>query len=234
MLTLLLLLIPISLVDTASGLPFFIVPLIVLLGSDAPYFGSACYMTGIFLSYTAMGFVAVFGLDQLFDLINQQFHRVLTDPHTIELILQIIIGCALVVVGNRAKTPRDRTIDTEVSSLSPGRALALGGGLTITGMPAAVPYLAAIDQILKADIGSLQMANALVFYNLVFLAPFILLVALRFVFPNQALAILGKVNTIFTTWGGWVIGISLILLGVILVVDGIGFFFGKPLIPVGT
>jgi len=32
----------------------------------------------------------------------------------------------------------------------------------------------------------------------------------------------------------WVIGISLILLGVILVVDGIGFFFGKPLIPVGT
>jgi len=77
------------------------------------------------------------------------------------------------------------------------------------------------------------MANALVFYNLVFLAPFILLVALRFVFPNQALAILGKVNTIFTTWGGWVIGVSMIVLGVILVGDGIGFFFGKPLIPVG-
>ncbi len=103
MFTLLLLLIPISLVDTVSGLPFFIVPLMVLLGADAPYFNSACYLTGIFLSYTAVGFLAVFGLDQLFDLINQQFQRVLTDPHTIELILQIIIGFALMVVGNLAK-----------------------------------------------------------------------------------------------------------------------------------
>ena len=181
-----------------------------------------------------MGFVAVFGLDQIFDLINQQFHRVLTDPHTIELLLQIIIGFALVVVGARAKKPRDRTTETEAGLLSPGRALALGGGLTIAALPAAVPYLAAIDQILKADIGTLQMANALAFYNLVFLAPFILMVAVRFLFPRQALSILGQVNTIFTTWGGWVIGVSMIVLGVILVGDGIGFFFGTPLIPLGT
>ena len=120
MFTLLLLPIPICLLDTASSLPFFIVPLIVLLGSDAPYFSSACYLTGIFLSYTAVGFVAVFGLNQLFDLINQQFHRVLTDPHTIELILQIIVGLALMVVGNRGKTPPDRTTEKEVGLLSPG------------------------------------------------------------------------------------------------------------------
>jgi cytochrome c biogenesis protein CcdA len=129
--------------------------------------------------------------------------------------------------ARRAKEKADR-----LESVTPAQAFTAAAGLTIVGMPGAVPYLGAIDQVLKADLSVLSSVAALVFYNIVFVLPLVVLVNIRQLFPQQADRLFGLIGRLAESWGKRVIMALLIVLGLALIIDGIGWFFGYPLIPV--
>lgn len=155
-------------------------------------------------------------------------------PKTAELIIQLLIGGALVGFGWRLRAPRQadaRPTDSH-GAASPGRALALGAGLTIVGIPGAFPYLGAIDLILRADLGPAASGFALIFYNIVFVLPLTALLIVRVLLPEKSEAIFRRVAELAERWGQQLVVAALAIVGFVLLADAVGWFLGFPLLPV--
>jgi len=101
----------------------------------------------------------------------------------------------------------------------------------IVGMPGALPYFAALDQILRADVSSSGAVLALLWYNAIFLLPLVLVPVLRLVLGARSQPFFDTVSRFSEVWGRRLIAAVLLLLGGLLVVDGMGWFLGRPLFP---
>ena len=230
---LVLVLTPIALVDSTSIIPLCIVALIVLLDGPSPLFRSTALLAGIFVTYLVCGLLVLFGLQSVFNAINAYALKVWQDPNTEELLFQILIGLVLLVLGLRIARARKKQTGQKAPAAMTGRqAFLAGAGMTIVGLPGAVPYLAAIDLILRSELTAGQEVMALVVYNIVFVAPLAAIVALGLVLGERSQRILQSIRVFFDRWGLRLIVGLMLLLGALLITDGIGWFLGTPLIPV--
>jgi cytochrome c biogenesis factor len=169
----------------------------------------------------------------MFDQINVYLTQIWKHPDTLDLITQIIIGVILLVFGFRRPRARDSRGDSGISeSITPPKAFIIAAGLVIIGIPGAIPYLAAIDMLLRADLSGFEVVLALLYYNVLFILPLAVLVFIRVLFPNQSERIFDFTKDLIAKWGRRVIVTLLVILGLVMVVDGIGWFLGIPLIPV--
>ncbi len=234
MISLLLVLAGIALVDATSIVPIGIVPLAALLGGPRPVLGAVAFLAGIFAVYLLCGVVILLGLNVLVDAIGPTFARLWNEPLAVELAIQIVLGVVLVVFGWRLARRRGERAATEPAGpVAPGRAFSLGAVLTLVGMPGAVPYFGAIDQVLRADLSPTGTATALVVYNVVFLVPLASLLLVRVAVPTRSEAIFAGVAAVAERGGRALIVALLALLGLVLAADGVGWFLGSPLLPVG-
>ena len=101
----------------------------------------------------------------------------------------------------------------------------------IVGMPGALPYFAALDQILRADASATGAVLALLWYNAVFLLPLVLVPVLSLVLGARSQPFFDAVSRFSEVWGRRLIAAALLLLGGLLVADGLGWFLGRPLFP---
>ena len=233
MVELLVILTPIGLLDSISMIPICIVIMVVLLAEPKPLVRPSALIVGIFVTYVASGLLILLGLQIVFDEISAYTLRLWKNPEAEELILQVLIGAVLCAFGVRIATARKRRTEKPAASDMTGiQALLAGAGLTIVGLPGAVPYFAAIDLILRTDVTLLQQMLALGYYNYVFVTPLVAIVALRLILGERSTGTLDAVKKFFDTWGQRLIVALLLILGVVLVLDGIGWFLGHPLIPV--
>jgi cytochrome c biogenesis protein CcdA len=221
---------PISLADSLSLVPLCIVPLAVLLAGRRPLFGSVSFLAGIVVPYYLFGVLLLLGIDPVFDRIHAALSK---DPDTLDLIVQIAIGIVLVIFGYRVATARRTRAAKKLSTdeMGPLQAFGIGFGFTLAGAWGAFPYFAAVDQILKADLTALPSLLALLWYNLVFVAPLAGLVVIGKLAGRRAEAILDAVRRFTEKLWPRVVVAVLVLLGVVLVADAIGWFFDRPLIP---
>jgi len=233
MMTIILILAPISLLDSTSIIPLSLLPLIILLSGRRPILGSGAFLAGIFTTYLICGILIALGLSSMFGQINTYVVQIWKHPHSLELILQIIIGIILLIFGIRRPRARESMGDSGVSeSITPPKAFIIASGLTIIGMVGALPYLAAIDLLLRADLTEFEMVLALFYYNVVYILPLAALVCIRVFLPHQSERIFDFIKDLIANWGRRVIATLLVILGLVMVVDGIGWFLGMPLIPV--
>ncbi len=233
MVELLVILTPIGLLDSVSMIPIAIVIMVVLLAGPKPLLRSSSLIVGIFVTYVVTGLLILLGLQSVFDEIGAYTQRLWKNPEAEELIFQVLIGTVLCAFGVRIATARKRRTEKPVASDMTGiQALVAGAGLTIVGLPGAVPYFAAIDLILRTDVTLPQRMLALGYYNFVFVTPLAAIVALRLILGERSTGILDAIKRFFDGWGQRLIVALLLILGVVLVVDGIGWFLGHPLIPV--
>ena len=231
--TLLFVLAAIGLLDSTSMVPICVIPLAVILGGSRPIAGAAGFLAGIFAVYAGAGFLLLVGFDALFDAVGPSLSRWWNQPNTPELILQIIVGGLMLGFAWRlAKSRQSRGRPDLPEAISPASAFVLGGGLTVVGLPGALPYFGAIDQILRADLSIVASVAALVFYNVVFLTPLATLLVVRLLFPAHSGAIFGRVASLAERWGRHLIVLILLGVGLVLVADGVGWFLGHPLLPV--
>jgi len=234
MLNLLYVLTPIALLDSTSITPLSIVPMALLLAGRRPYVTVSAFLLGLYVSYLVMALGFLFGLSQVFEQLNTWFTNKLQNPDALDLLLQIGIGLILIFFGARIATKRkQKTGQREAPApATPAKAFVFAVGLNVVGFPGAVPYFAAADQILRADLPSLQMLVAVVYYVTVFLTPLILLVVLKAALGRRGDQLLSRVKEFFDRWGSRIVAVLLLGLGLILVADGIGWFYGAPLLPV--
>ncbi len=226
---------PISLVDSLSVVPFSVVVLAVLLSGPKPYLSSVSFLLGTALSYFAAGVLIAVGLGAVVAQAADALVHWFKNPSALDYVLSVIIGFGLVVLGYRwAMARRKRAADKPVQTgMDPLQAFTLGAGATIAGLWGALPYFAAIDQILKADTSTWEAVVALAFYNLVFISISAALVIIRACVGSRADPIFEAVDRFFQVWGKRVLIVLMVLLGLVMVADGVGWLLGHPLIPVG-
>lgn len=227
-------LVVIAVLDSTSMVPIALVPLAAMLAGKHPYAGALALVAGIGLAYLLAGVVLLLGVSQLFDLLDAYFQRVWFQPNHLELILQIVIGAVLLVLAWRLVRARSDAAPPQPQVTGLAGAFSLGVLITLVGLPGAVPYVGAIDQILRADVDLAAAGLLLLAYNLAFLVPLLLLVGARAAFPKQSGKVLDVVGDILARWGTRAVIVLLSLLGAVMVIDGIGWLLGHPLIPVGA
>ncbi len=233
MATLLLILLFIGLLDSTSIAPICIVPLVAILGGRRPIRGTVGLLSGILAVNIPFGVLLLLGLDVITGAIGPSVARIWNQPDPGELVVQIIMGGLLLAFAWRLATRRAAQASSEANdALTPSRAFALGAVLTVVGFPGAVPYLGAIDQILRADAGVALAGVSLIFYNVVFVLPLASLLAVRLIFPTHSEAVCSWVAGFAARRGRQLMALMLLMLGVVLVSDGVGWLFGHPLLPI--
>jgi hypothetical protein len=232
MLALLLVLAPISLLDSVSMIPLAVVPLSIALATRRPLLVAGGFLSGIFVVYLAGGLLFLLGVGALFEALAPKLARWYHQPNTLELILQIVVG--LVMLGffwKLANTRQDRPDKRPDDDVGPGQAFVFGAGLTLVGLPGAFPYIGAVDQILRADVGPSRAVLAVLFYSVVFLVPLGTLLVIRLVLRERAEPIFAWVVSFTERWGRRLVLVILVVVGAVLVADAVGWFLGKPLLP---
>lgn len=229
-------LVSIALIDSTSITPLALVPLATILGGKHPYGTSFAFLAGLFVSYLVMALGFLFGLSAVLMRVNTWVSYRWNNPEPADFGFQILVGLVMLVFGLRiAEKRKEKSGGREVpSDVTPASAFWFGCILNVVGFPGALPYFAAADRIVQADLPALEASLAVTFYVVVFLLPLTAIVVLRAVLGSRMDAVMQSIRGFFDTWGKRLIMVLLILLGLILVVDGVVYFLrGNPLVPVG-
>lgn len=232
MLELLAVLNSIALLNSVMNLPGGIIGIIASLGARKPILTAIAFIAGQFLPHFAFGVLLVFGVDTAFDQVNVWLQDTWRDPNLLLVLLQLAIGGAMVLFGYRlSRATQDRADSAPSMPMTPVRAFSVAAGFTITKLPGALLYFAAIDQILQVDPTVLGVMTALLYFNFIFLLPLVSIVVARQLFGTRADPILAVVSRFFKRRGKQLMFFGFLGLGVVLAVDAAGWFLGFPLLP---
>jgi len=222
---------PIALINSMSILPSGIAGVVTSLRTPKPNLTASAFIAGKFVPRLAFGLLLVIGLDTAVDRVNVWMQDMWRDPVVLLVVLQLVIGGAMVVFGYRLSNARQQRSDYASSMpMTPVRAFSIAASVAIIGLPGALLYFAAIDQILRADSTVLGIMIALLYYNLICLLPLKLIVLARPLLGTRSDPIFAAVSRFFDRWGKRLMFFGLLGLGVVLVVDAVGWFIGFPLL----
>jgi hypothetical protein len=229
MITLIFILIAIALVDSTSMIPISLLPLATILGGKHPIAGGLFFIFGIFLVYSLSGMLLLFFFNQAFEVISPSISRWWNQPNTAELIFQLIIGVALLIYAwKQYRRPQIPMKNYSTESISPTLAFTYGASLTVIGVPGAIPYFGAIEQIIRADLNYIASISTLIIYNIVFVAPFFALILIRMLAPNQSEYVFGSISLMFKRLSKPAIVSCFVILGTLLAADSISWLLGYP------
>lgn len=232
MTTLLAVLTPIALINSLSTLPPSIAGVVASLGSRQPYLTAVAFIAGKFLPLFLFGLLLAIGLDTAFDQLKVRAQGAWRDPGVLLVSLQFIIGAAMVVLAYQLSRTVSRPPDREAATqMTPIRVFSFVAGATLIGLPGAIFYFAAIDQILRADLTAAEIVKAILFYNVIYLSPLILIVLSRRLFGTRADPLFNAMTRFFERWGKRAVIFGMFALGSVLVADAVGWFIGFPVLP---
>ena len=216
-------LLPILLVDVLNPVLFAV--LVMAAGSSRPVSNSLAILAGHTLAYLVAGIGVSFGLDQVADR--------LANPQRIDFVISGLLGLVLLWMAIPMKKSGAPSAPEPEWEMTPVKCLGFGALVNFVGMPFAVPYFAAVGQILKADLSTLQSFATLVVYNIAYALPFLAVPLLVAIVGDTAKPLLEKINTYLTRAADFVMPWLFALLGLALVADTVAFFWrGEGLIQV--
>lgn len=186
-------------------------------GADRPVINSSAILLGHTVAYFAAGILIALALERV-------THR-LANPQSIDFVVALLVGVLLVSVAVLSARRKPEGGPAEPSSaLTPLKAFGVGAVVNFVGIPFALPYLAALDQILKADLTVTQAVLMVAAYNLLYALPFAAIPVLVVLLGARSRDVLKRVNAMVDRASGYILPPLLGLVGVALVVDAITFF----------
>tara|TARA_R110002111_G_scaffold256979_3_gene324692 strand:+ start:16892 stop:17557 length:666 start_codon:yes stop_codon:yes gene_type:complete len=207
-------LIPILIADLVN--PVLFAFLVYAAGTNRPVVNSCAVLLGHTLAYYGAGLVIAIGIEQISE------H--LSNPQQIDYIIGCVIGLILLWVGYLS-WEKEKTEQAEESrTLTPLMAVGLGAVVSFMGMPFALPYFAALDQILKADLTPLTALSVLAGYNVLYALPFALVPVLCATSGQKSQQTLRKINEWLERVSNFLMPILLTLVGLALIVDSLIYF----------
>jgi hypothetical protein len=233
MIELLAILFPIALINSVWILPYGILGVVSSLATPRPTLTASAFIAGIFLPHFLFGLLLAIGVDTAIEQATAWLQETWRDRDLLLVLLQLVIGVVMVLFGYRLSytEPSPPPGDASNIQMSPLRAFSVSAGFTTVKLPGGLLYFAAIEQILRADPPVSAIVKGLLFYNLVYLSPLILTVFARHALGIRVDRLLANVSEFLGEWGKRLVFFGMLGLGVILVVDAVGWFFGAPLLP---
>jgi len=222
----------IALLDSVSMITVTTVPILAMMSSQRPVQATMTFIVSTFIVYYACGILVFMGLDGLFDAIGYRLEQWWTHPDATDLIFELAIGLLMIVIAFAMMQPDKKSPKRQPKSMSPVGVFAFAAVLVVVGMPGAVPYFAAIDMMLRADLSDVAAAWALFYYSAIFVLPLVAIVVVRVALGDRSKPIFAAVNRFLEHWGKRVVIIVLLLLGMVLLADSIGWLLGRSFIPI--
>jgi cytochrome c biogenesis protein CcdA len=206
-------LLPFLLADMVN--PVLFAFMVYAAGKDRPVANSVSMLLGHTAAYFSVGILLAMGLEQVMER--------LANPRRIDYFIQLVIGLSLlwVAVGSRDNT--GKRPDESSLSLTPVKSFGLGATINFIGIPFAVPYFAALGQILKADVPAFEVLLILAGYNLAYAVPFAAVPLMVCIFGRRSRPLLEQINSILERISDFLMPVLLGLIGLALTIDA-GFY----------
>jgi threonine/homoserine/homoserine lactone efflux protein len=208
------LLIPILLGDALN--PVLFAFMVYAAGSSRPVVSSSAMLLGHTVAYFVGGIFLSYGL--------QRISERLANPKTIDFAIELLLGAALLYLALRTKNDQGKRPDEETQEFTPGSAFVFGAIVNLIGIPFAVPYFAAIDQFLKADLDTAGVLTALLLYNLAYALPFLVIPVMTAIMGDKSRPMLERANAILERGSAFLMPLLLGLIGLALLADGAFYF----------
>ena len=218
-------LLPILVVDVLNPVLFGL--LVFAAGSGRAFANSAALLAGHTISYFLAGIAVSFGVERISGFIQNWY----ANPGSLDFAVGAIIGVVCLIWAFRpAKSSPDKQ-DMPEWELTPIKCLGFGAVVSFVGFPFAVPYFAAVDQILKADLHTGQSLLVLAQYNVFYALPFAMVPATVLIIGDRSKPLLEKLNQALESLSIKLMPVFLGLLGLWLLVDAAYYFItGIPLV----
>jgi cytochrome c biogenesis protein CcdA len=199
---------------------------VVLLSTRNPIPRTLTFILGVFLTYWVGGLAIALGIGRIISDFLSRFRW--DDFADVLYPVQFILGIILLIVAYRMKTTpyEPKNLDRH-KSLTPLSTLGIGIIATASDLPTALPYLAAIERILKAQVDLSMLMGLLVFYNLIFILPLLLLLGIYIHLKSKAMKLMEKINRQFCRIAPKLIKGLLIVIGIFLIAESTRYWFER-------
>lgn len=214
---------PILLIDVLN--PVLLGLMVFAAGTNRAVANSAALLSGHTIAYLLAGFAVSFGIER----VSATLINWLNNPSAILFVISALLGLACLYWAFKPADPPTQEKQPEWE-FTPLKCFGFGAVVNFVGVPFALPYFAAIDQILKADLAFGQSLTALVIYNIGFALPFAMVPVSVMMMGSHSKPILEKINqamiSFMQTASPWLLA----LLGLWLLFDAAYYFVaGEPL-----
>jgi cytochrome c biogenesis protein CcdA len=213
-------LIPLLIVDILNPVLFALV--VVAVGTSRPIANSTALIAGHTAAYFLSGVVIALGLAKITARLN--------NPLPIDFVIELVIGLLLLWAALASRDGKASEAKTPEAALTPAFCFSYGAIVNFIGVPFALPYFAAVDQILKADLSIESSVTVIAFYNLAYALPFFLVVILVAIIGDNSKPVLERMSTALANLVDKIMPLVLFLLGLAITTDAITYLVsGKPL-----
>jgi len=216
---LMLVLIPILIVDAVN--PILLGATVYCLGCKKPLLTAGAALLSFLLTYFLAGLV----IGIFFEILTDYLHM----PPLMDYILELIVAVLLFYFAWKHYRSEDVHPEEKLKTtknLELPAAIALGFHINIIGLPFAIPYLAAIDQILKADLSVVTIVLVLLVYNVLYILPYAALLVIRACNKKKCDTIFAwmneKMNVVCVNY----MPLILLILALLLVEDAVSYLIG--------
>jgi len=229
---LLVILTSIALVNSVLFLPTGITGIAASLATKKPFLTAIAFIAGKFTPHLLFGLLIAVGLDTAIDSIKFRAQEAWQDPDNWLVAAQLIIGVAMIVVAILvSRGSKDPASLKSTKPVTPLGAFSVSAGMTLVGLPGALLYFAAIDQVLRANLTSPGVVGAITYYNLILVSPLLLVVLMRRLLGGMVDPLFAAISRFFERWGKKIVLLALLGVGAVLALDAIGWFIEFPLLP---
>jgi len=205
---------PLLLVDILN--PVLFAFLIYAAASKRPVPTATSALLGHTAAYFLVGVVVAYGAQALF--------ARLENPKPGDYAIQLLVGLACLCGAFASRGGGASESRKQEKELSPLRAFLLGAVLNFIAAPFALPYFAAISQILDADISPGSSWLTLIGYNLAYALPFTLVPILVAVMGNRATPLLERINRVLVRGADFLMPWLILAVGLLLIGDAVRFY----------
>ena len=196
--------------------------MVVAVSTTRPIVNSTAFLAGHTASYFLSGVIIALGLDQVTDRLE--------NPLPVDFVIELVIGllCLWAALASRdGKASEDKTPER---ALTPTYCFGYGAIINFIGVPFAVPYIAAVGQLLKAELSVESSLLVLAIYNAAYALPFLLVPILVALIGDSCKPVLEKISTGLIKLVDTFMPAILFLLGAALIADALAYLIlGKPL-----
>ncbi len=196
--------------------PVLFAYLVFAAGTRSPVANSSAALLGHTAAYMGAGVILALGLEKI--------SARLANPKPFDFVIELVLGLILIWLALESRKPREESAQAPTAELTWPKAFAYGAVINFIGIPFAVPYFAAIDQILKANLSVYQSVGVLAVYNLAYALPFLIVPGLVLALGERSRPLLARINEVLDRASSFVLPLLLALVGVALLADAVTFF----------
>ncbi len=206
-------LIPLLIVDVLNPVLFAL--LIVAVGTSKPLAHSTAFLAGHTAAYFVSGIIIALGLNQITDR--------LLNPRPVDFVVELLIGLLCLWAAQASRDGKASEEKQPEGELTTAYCFGYGAVVNFIGIPFALPYFAAVDQLLKADLSIESSLLVLTFYNIAYVLPFVLVLIMVALMGDASKPILEKINNVLIRLVDRFMPVLLFLLGATLIADALAF-----------